>query len=91
MAGQPQGLGQPPHEPQFHITVDALPFTVHQASMTGAAIKGLVGKDAQYQLFFEQHGNDPDRPIGDTEAVAMKNGIHFYTVPSASFGFSREG
>lgn len=77
------------HGHQFQIHVDGNHFTVTQTSMTGAQIKGLVGKDAQYQLFLEQTGDEPDRPIADTEGVSIRNGMHFYTVPSASFGKAR--
>ncbi|WP_352874725.1 multiubiquitin domain-containing protein [Mesorhizobium sp. M1006] len=54
--------------------------------MTGAELKQLAGKDQQYQLFLEGHGHDADRQIGDNEAVTLKNGMHFYTVPPATFG-----
>ena len=54
--------------------------------MTGVQIKALAGKDAQYQLFLEQKGNDPDKIIGDHDSVQMENGLHFYTVPAATFG-----
>jgi hypothetical protein len=79
----------PEHPPQFQIHVDGQHFTVHQASMTGAQIKALVGKDAQYQLFEEIPGNAEDKLIGDNDSVAIRNGLHFYTVVSASFGSQR--
>ena len=56
------------------------------STMTGAQIKALAQKDAQYQLFHEQHGNDPDLLITDDAVVQIRNGQHFYTVPSASLG-----
>ncbi len=79
----------PEHLPQFEIHVDGQHFTVHQSSMTGVQIKALVGKDAQYQLFEEIAGNAEDKLIGDNDSVAIRNGLHFYTVVSASFGLHR--
>ena len=57
-----------------------------QSTLSGAQIKALVGKDSSYQLFQELEGNDPDKIIGDTEAVTIRNGLHFYTVPPATLG-----
>jgi hypothetical protein len=79
----------PEHTPQFQIHVDGQHFAVHQSSMTGAQIKALVGKDAQYQLFEEIPGNAEDKLIGDNDSVTIRNGLHFYTVASASFGVRR--
>lgn len=84
MAQEPGNPGQGPHK--FQIFVDGQHFTVSQTAMTGAQIKGLVGKDAQYKLFLEEQGNAPDREIGDNESVTIREGMHFYTVPAASFG-----
>ena len=81
MADNPGG-----HPAQFQILIDSQHFTVTQTSMTGAQLKALAGRDPQYQLFLEEHGNNPDRLIGENESVAMRNGLHFYTVPPASFG-----
>jgi len=71
---------------QFEIHVDSHLFKVSQSHMTGAEIKALVKKDATYQLFLEGHGGNPDRLIADTDSVEIKNGLHFYTVPPATFG-----
>lgn len=80
---------QPPAV-SFTIFVDGVEYKTDQASMVGAAIKTLAGKDLQYDLFLEMDGGQPDRKILNTEAVAMRNGLHFYTAPPASFGLSRE-
>jgi TolA-binding protein len=69
----------------FVIFVDDAEYRTEQRTMTGAAIKALAGKDAAYQLFEEVEGGD-DRPIGDQESVTIRNGLHFYTVPPATFG-----
>jgi hypothetical protein len=73
-----------PHE--FHIFVDAVRYVVTQTSMTGAQIKALANKDAQYQLYLEEEGDHPDKLIGDSESVAIKNNLHFYAIPPATFG-----
>jgi len=74
------------NHPPFTIHVDAQVFKVDKATMNGAEIKALAGKDASYQLFEELPGNEPDKLIPDNESVTMKNGLHFYTVPPATFG-----
>lgn len=78
----------PPPQTTFEIFVDGQRFPVHQSSMTAEQIKALVGKDAQYQLFEEIPGGEKDRLIPDGSTVAIRGGIHFYTVASASFGTS---
>lgn len=74
------------HPKEFVIHVDNTEFKVSQSSMTGAQLKALVGKDATYQLFEEVGGNDPDKLIGDTTSVQIRNGLHFYTIPPATLG-----
>lgn len=73
------------HPTQFEIFVDDVRLVVHQPSMTGAQIKAAASKDASYQLFEEVRGGK-DIQIGDNQAVQIKNGEHFYTVPPATFG-----
>lgn len=80
-----EGKGKKPH--QFDIFIDAVKYSVTQASMTGAEIKALAGKDAQYQLYLEERGDHPDKLIGDNEAVAIREDQHFYAIPPATFGF----
>ena len=75
-----------PGEDTFQIHVDGEHFSVTEQRMTGAALKALVGKDASYQLFEEVRGRDQDRLVSDAEAVEIRNGLHFYTVPPATFG-----
>ncbi len=68
------------------IHVDNKEFKVEQTTMSGAQIKALVQKDSTYQLFEELKGSEQDRLIADTESVSIRNGLHFYTVPPATFG-----
>jgi hypothetical protein len=70
------------------IHVDGKEFKVEQATLSGAQIKALVGKDSTYQLFQELGGNHPDKPISDTDAIKIHSGEHFYTVPPATLGRS---
>ena len=70
----------------FEIFIDGQHFRVQQTTMSGAQLKALASKDASYQLFEEIAGNQPDRAISDTEAIVIRNGLHFYTVPPATFG-----
>jgi len=76
----------PENQPPFVIHIDGEKKDVNQTTLSGAQLKALVGKDSTYQLFQELPGNEPDRLIGDTDAVQMRNGLHFYTVPPATFG-----
>ncbi len=76
----------PEDQPPFVIHIDGEKKDVNQTTLSGAQLKALVGKDSTYQLFQELPGNEPDRLIGDTDAVQMGNGLHFYTVPPATFG-----
>ena len=70
----------------FEIHIDGQLFKVEKSSMLGSELKALAGKDPSYQLFEEEPSNQPDRLIADTTAVMIRNGLHFYTVPPATFG-----
>lgn len=84
MSAEKQDKPDPKNQTVIHV--DGHEYKVQQSALTGAQIKALASKDSQYQLFLEAHGNDPDRAIGDNESVSLKNGMHFYTVPPATFG-----
>lgn len=73
-------------KPKFSIHIDGVEYKVDHESVTGAELKQLAQKDQQYQLFLEGHGHDEDQQIGDSQSVTLKNGMHFYTVPPATFG-----
>ena len=75
-----------PDKDKFSIHIDGKQYHVESSSMTGSELKGIAGADPQYQVFLEGKGNDPDRLIGDAEGVEIKSGLHFYTVPPATFG-----
>lgn len=73
------------HVHDYELFVDDKNFKVTQTSMTGAAIKALAGVDPSYQLFLEREGGE-DEQIQDNESVPIKSGLHFYSVPPATFG-----
>jgi hypothetical protein len=85
----------------YHFFVDAKRYETDQASITGAQIKEKAGAPAAYQLFLEEEGDTPDKPIADNEGIDLseskcedhegehrehKNIKHFYAVPPATFG-----
>ena len=72
------------HEIVIHV--DGKEYKTSNTSMTGIEIKALGGRDASYQLFLERKGSEPDKLIGDSETIELRNGEHFYTVPQATFG-----
>lgn len=86
-ATKPDDQGHGGGHQSFQIIIDSKHYTVEKTSMTGAEIKALAGIDPQYQLFLEMHGNEDDKTIGDGEAVAIKNGLHFFAIPATTFGF----
>lgn len=69
----------------YQIYVDEVEYVVEAEQMTGADIKQLAGKPANYTLFLERPGQ-PDRQIRDDEVVRIKEGEHFHAVPPANFG-----
>jgi len=71
---------------EFTIFIDAVKYVVNKTSMTGAEIKALAHIDAQYQLFLEEQGDRPDRAIADSEAVSIRQDMHFYAIPPATMG-----
>jgi hypothetical protein len=74
------------HRAAFVIHIDGSQFKVEKATLSGSEIKALAAKDSSYQLFLEKTGKEADAMVNDTDAIAMKNGLHFYTVPPATLG-----
>lgn len=73
----------------YHFFVDAKRYETEKSTLTGSDIKMIAGVTQTYQLFLEEEGDIPDRPIADSEAVELKEGEdtrHFYAVPPATFG-----
>lgn len=70
-------------EERFQIQIDRVHFTVTQERMTGAELRRVpptpIGSDRD---LFEVVPGGPDRKIGDTEVVEIRNGKRFFTAPS---------
>jgi len=74
------------HE-KYHYFVDRKKYESEKAHVTGAEIRQAASVPANYQLFLEQTGNDPDRMISDAETLDLvKKPLHFFAVPPATFG-----
>lgn len=70
-----------------HYFVDNKKYDTEKPSLTGAEIKAQASVEANYQLFLEAHGNDPDQMISDGHSLAISTPpLHFYAVPPATFG-----
>lgn len=75
------------HKKPYSLFIDAKPFQTDSRSITGAEIKQMAGITPTYQLFIEEAGDTPDRPIADSEAVDLEGEEkHFFAVPPATFG-----
>jgi hypothetical protein len=76
------------HPKQHKFFLDAQEFETPQAQLTGAQIKAFIPSiPPAYQLYLEEEGDTPDKPISDSETVSLDGKIkHFYAVPPATFG-----
>jgi hypothetical protein len=75
------------HKKLYAFFVDAKRYETEKESLNGAEIKTIAVITPTYQLFEEEEGDHPDKPITDSEAVHMPGKIkHFYAVPPATFG-----
>lgn len=87
--GQDQGGGQghgghgPPEKKVFHIRIDRAEFTVEESELTGAQIRQLpsppIGPDRD---LFEVVPGASDKKIADTDVVAIRDGLRFFTAPA---------
>ena len=68
---------------EFQIQIDRFHFTVTQKHMTGAELRQVpptpIGPDRD---LFEVVPGGPDRKIGDTDVVEIRNGKRFFTAPT---------
>lgn len=71
------------HPTTFRIQIDRQHIEVHQAQLTGAQLRQLhqppIGADHD---LFEVVPGGPDRKIGDTQEVPMRNGLRFFSAPT---------
>ncbi|GGI27339.1 MULTISPECIES: multiubiquitin domain-containing protein [Bradyrhizobium] len=74
-------------EKEFHFFVDGVKYETEHSYLSGADIKRIAKIEANYQLFLEEQGDTPDRPIADPDTVPLNDRIkHFFAVPPATFG-----
>lgn len=76
---------------KYHFFVDSTKYETDKEHLTGAEIKAMVPAfDPAYQLYLEEHGDEPDKVISDGESVSLNPEHHgikkFYSVPPATFG-----
>jgi Multiubiquitin len=55
----------------YHFFVGGNRIETEKSFMTGAEIKQLAGVRAEYQLFYRDDVNSPDREVRDTQAVDL--------------------
>jgi hypothetical protein len=72
------------HEPhQFQIQIDRVHYAVTKQQMTGTELRHVpptpIGPDRD---LFEVVPGGPDRKIGDTDVVEIRNGMRFFTAPT---------
>ena len=71
----------------YHFFVDANRYESDHQYRNGSEIKQQAGISINYQMFLEEEGDTPDKPISDSETVDLAGKIkHFYAVPPATFG-----
>ena len=71
----------------YEFFVDGKPYPEKKAHLSGLEIKAVASVPANYQLFLEEEGDTPDRPISDSDTVPLNDRIkHFFAVPPATFG-----
>ena len=67
-----------------NIIIDKQRVAAPKPLMTGSEIRGLhnppIGPDRD--LFLKVPGPGDDKKIGDSEQVELKDGMHFFSVPS---------
>ena len=70
-------------EKKFNIQIDRVHYTVTQESMTGAELRRVPNPPiASDRDLFEVVPGAPDRKIGDTDTVEIRDGERFFTAPA---------
>lgn len=71
------------HPVQFQIQIDRTHYTVTSEQMTGAQIRAIptpaIGAERD---LFEVVPGGSDKKISNTEVVAIRNGLRFFTAPA---------
>jgi hypothetical protein len=67
---------------QFEIFIDKTKFEVTSSSLTGAQLRNLPSPPVpeDRDLYLEVPGGE-DKPIEPQDTLALKEGMHFFTVP----------
>lgn len=69
-------------EKKFNIQIDRQHYTVTEETMTGAQLRAVPPSPiAADRDLFEVVPGHPDRKIGDTDVVEIRNGLRFFTAP----------
>jgi hypothetical protein len=72
---------------KLRFFVDGRQYETDKKHLTGAEIKNTASVPAGYQLFLEEEGDTPDKPISDGDTVDLEGREkHFFAVPPATFG-----
>lgn len=72
---------------EYKFFVDAQPHETDKSAISGLDIKQIASIPANYQLYLEEEGDTPDKPISDGDTVDLKErDKHFFAVPPATFG-----
>jgi hypothetical protein len=65
------------------VCIDQRRYTVRAGALTGVQLRGLpttpVGPE--FDLYLEESGTGEDRPVGDSDSIAVVNGMRFFVVP----------
>jgi hypothetical protein len=77
----------PEHQKQYKFFVDGKQYETDQQSITAAEIKTKASVPAEYQLFLDEEGDTPDKPLSDGDSLDLAGKEkHFFAVPPATFG-----
>ncbi len=73
---------------KYHYFLDGVKVDTEQSSITGAEVRAqLPAEKANYGLFLEAQGNDPDKQVQPTDTFSLeKKTLRFYSAPPANFG-----
>ena len=76
-------------EPKYKFFVDGTKYDHELSSISGAEIRARASVPAEFGLFQEGHGNDPDKQINNDTTVSLEKEHgppKLFTVPPATFG-----
>jgi Multiubiquitin len=72
---------------EYKFFVDAQLHDTEKSAISGLDIKQIASIPATYQLYLEEEGDTPDKPISDGDTIDLKGREkHFFAVPPATFG-----